>query len=124
MPEEEIQKPPILTQQCIAAASQLFQSQDAVELLYEDDLAARLIVAVNIEADATSRDGLYERTKDSLCGMSKADRMICAMNSKARGPVITKEILVKCWGIGLDMAHQTLTTMMQSGIRRILHPVE
>jgi hypothetical protein len=50
--------------------------------------------------------------------------MICGMNSKARGPVITKEILVKRWGIGLNMAHRTLTAMTQSGIRHILHPVE
>ena len=46
------------------------------------------------------------------------------MSLKARGPVITKEILAKRWGIGLDTAHQTLTAMMQSGIRRVLHPVE
>jgi hypothetical protein len=57
-PEEEILKPPILTQRCIAVALRLFQSQDAVELLYEDGLAARLIVAVNIEADTMSGDGL------------------------------------------------------------------
>jgi hypothetical protein len=72
-PEEEIMKPPILTQQCKAVALQLFQSQDAVELLYEDDLAARFIAAVNIEADTKSGDGLYERTKDSLCKMLEAD---------------------------------------------------
>ena len=46
------------------------------------------------------------------------------MNSKARGPVITKEILAKRWGIGLDTAHRTLTATTQSGIRRVLHPVE
>jgi hypothetical protein len=72
-PEEEMLKPPILTQRCVAVASRLFQSQDAVELLYENDLAARLIAAVNIEADAKSGDGLYERTEDSLCEMSEAD---------------------------------------------------
>jgi hypothetical protein len=93
-------------------------------LLCEDDLAARLIAAVNIEADAKSGDGLYERTKNSLCEMSEADQTICAMNSKARGPVITKEILAKRWGIGLDRAHRTLTATMQSGIRHVLHPVE
>jgi hypothetical protein len=100
------------------------QSQDAVELSYEDDLVARLIAAVNIKADAKSGDGLYERTEDPLCEMSDADCMICAMNSKARGLVKTKEILVKRWGIGLDMAHQTLTATIQSGIRCVLHPVE
>jgi hypothetical protein len=123
-PEEEIQKPPILTQRCIAVASRLFQSQDAVELLYEDNLVARLIAAVNIEADAKSGDSLYERTEDSLCEMSEADQTICTMNSKARGPVITKAVLAKHWGIGLDTVHWTLTVTTQSGIRRVLHPVE
>jgi len=123
-PEEEMVKTPILTQRCVAVASRLSQSQDAVELSYEDDLAARLIAAVNIEADARSGDGLYERTEDTLCEMSEADRMICSMSSKARGPVITKEILAKRWGIGLDTAHRTLTATTQSGIRRVLHPIE
>jgi hypothetical protein len=71
----------------------------------------------NIEADAKSGDGLYKRAKDSLCKMSEADQMICAMNLKARGPIITKEILAKRWGIGLDAAHRTLTATTQSGIR-------
>jgi hypothetical protein len=52
MPEEEMVRPPILTQCCVAVVSRLSQSQDAVELSYEDDLAVRLIAAVNIEADA------------------------------------------------------------------------
>jgi hypothetical protein len=81
-------------------------------------------VAVNIGTDATNGDGLYKRTSDALCEMSKADQMICAMSSEDRGLVITKEILAKCWGIGLDTLHQTLTVMTQSGIRRILHPIE
>ena len=72
-PEEEIPKPLILTQHCVAVASRLSQSQDAVKLSYEDDLAARLIAAVNIEADVRSGDGLYERTNDALCEMSEAD---------------------------------------------------
>jgi hypothetical protein len=123
-PEEEMVRPLILTQCCIAVVSRLSQSQDAVELSYEDDLAARLIAAVNIDADARIGDGLSERTGDALCEMSEADRMICSMSSKDRGPVITKEILVKRWGIGLNTAHRTLTATTQSGIRRILHPIE
>jgi hypothetical protein len=93
-------------------------------LSYEDDLVARLIAAVNIEADVMNRDGLYERTEDALCNMSEADQMICAMSSKDRGPVIAKEILAKRWGIGLNTVHRTLTATMQSGIRCVLHPIE
>jgi transposase len=46
------------------------------------------------------------------------------MSSAQRGPVITKEILARRWGIGLDTAHRTLTATTQVGIRRVLHPVE
>ena len=81
-------------------------------------------MAVNIEAEATNGDGLYKRTDDALCEMSEADQMICAMSSEDRGLVITKEILAKRWGIGLDTLHRTMTVMMQSGIRHILHPIE
>jgi hypothetical protein len=122
--EEVVPKPPLLTQRCIAVASRLSQSQDAVELSYEDDLVERLVAAVNIEADARSGDGLYERAEDTLCGLTEADRLVCAMSSKDRGPVITKEILAKRWGIGLDTAHRTLTATTQNGIRRVLHPIE
>jgi hypothetical protein len=87
-------------------------------------LVERLIAALNIEADAMSGDGLYERANDALCDMSEADRLVCAMSSKDRGPVITKEILAKRWGIGLDTAHRTLTATTQNGIRRVLHPIE
>jgi hypothetical protein len=42
-----------------------------------------------------------------------------------QGPGITKEIMAKRWGIGLDTAHRTLIATMQQGIRHILaHPVE
>ena len=71
--EEAMQKTPILTQHCVAVASRLSQGQDAVELTHEDDLAVRLIAALNIEADAKSGDGLYERPDDSLCEVLDAD---------------------------------------------------
>jgi hypothetical protein len=118
------QRSPILTQRCVAVASRLFQSQDAIELSHEDDLAVRLIAAINIEADAMSGDGLYERPENPLCELSDSDRLIFAMSTKERGSVITKEILAKRWGIGLDTAHRTLTSTTQSGVRRVLQPLE
>jgi hypothetical protein len=118
------QRSPILTQHCVAVASRLFQSQDAIELSHEDDLAVRLIAAINIEADAMSGDGLYERPENPLCELSDSDRLIFAMSTKERGSVITKEILAKRWGIGLDTAHRTLTSTTQSGVRRVLQPLE
>jgi hypothetical protein len=93
-------------------------------LANDEDQAKRLIAAVNIEADGVNGDGLDERSVDSLCALSEEDRRIFAMSSKDRGPVLTKEILARRWGIGLDTAHRTLTATTQSGIRRVLHPVE
>jgi hypothetical protein len=82
------------------------------------------VTAINIDSGARNGDGLDERSEDFICATSEEDRAIFAMSSKERGPVITKEILARRWGIGLDTAHRTLTTTTQFGIRRILHPVE
>jgi hypothetical protein len=71
------------------------QSRAPIELSEEEDLAERLLAAVNIEADGANGDGLDEWPEDSLCALSKEDRRIFAMSSKDRGPVITKEILAK-----------------------------
>ena len=124
--EEEVspQRPPILTDRCIAVAHRLTQSQATVELLDDEDLASQLVAAVNIESDARNGDGLDERSDDPICNTSKEDRAIFALSSTERGPVITKEILARRWGIGLNTAHRTLPVMTQFGIRHVLHPVE
>ena len=67
---------------------------------------------------------LDERPLDSLCELSEVGQEICALSAKERGPVISKDILAKHWGIGLDTVHWTPTAMTESGIRRILQPVE
>jgi hypothetical protein len=56
--------------------------------------------------------------------LSEEDQTVFALSTKERDPVITKEILSKRWGIGLDTAHSILVAMTQSGIRRILQPIE
>jgi hypothetical protein len=93
-------------------------------LAEEDTLATRLIAAMNVASTDICGDGLDERQDDSLITASEEDRVIAAMSTLERGPVITKEILAKRWGIGLDSAHRTLTATTQQGIRRVLHPVE
>jgi Reverse transcriptase (RNA-dependent DNA polymerase) len=125
MEEENPQRSPVLSDRCIAVASRLSTSQDSIELSDDDEnLAGRLIAAINIESDARIGDGLDERSNDSLCQLAEADREIWALSTKERGPILTKEILAQRWGIGLDTAHRTLTATTQSGIRRVLHPVE
>ena len=114
---------PSLTERCVAVATRL-SLQNPVELTDEDDVVARLIAAVNVESFAVNGDGLDERPENSICETSEEERHILAVSSRDRGPVITKEILAKRWGIGLDTAHQTLLTTTQNGVRRVLHPVE
>ena len=114
---------PILTERCVAVASRLSLQRPA-ELCDEDELASRLVAAVNVESFAEIGDGTDERPEDSICEASEEERQICGLSSRDRGPVITKEILAKRWGIGLDTAHQTLSTTTQVRVRRILHPVE
>ena len=111
-------------ERCIAVVSRLALSMEPIELSDEMDLADRLIAAINTTATDTNGDGLAERPDDSLCTTTDEDRLVFAMSTKDRGPVITKEILAKRWGIGLDTAHRTLTSTTQVGIRRVLHPVE
>ena len=112
---------PILTERCVAVASRL--PQEPPELYSDDELAFRLVAAVNVESFGAG-DGLDGRPEDSICEMSEEDRTICGLSSRDRGPVITKEILAKRWGIGLDTAHKTLSTTTQFGVRKVLHPVE
>ena len=73
--EEEVnpQHPPILTEHCIAVASRLSQSQAMVELSDDEDLASRLVAAINIESDARNGDGLDERSDDPLCDTLEED---------------------------------------------------
>jgi hypothetical protein len=84
---------PMLTEGCVAVASR-FKIQHPAELC-DDELAARLIAAVNVESFAESGDGLDERPEDTICEASEEDRHICGLSSRDRGPVIIKEILAK-----------------------------
>jgi predicted hotdog family 3-hydroxylacyl-ACP dehydratase len=110
-------------ERCIAVVNRLASRREPVEFS-EEDLATRLIAAVNVTVQDSEGDGLYERSEDSASPATAEDREVFAMSSAQRGPVITKEILAKRWGIGLDTAHRTLTATTQVGIRRVLHPVE
>jgi hypothetical protein len=108
----------------IAVATRMTTSETSIELSEETDLAVRLIAAVNVCLADTNGDGLLQRPTDSICEITDEDRKVFAMSTKERGPVVTKEILARRWGIGLDTAHRTLTATTQNGVRRVLHPVE
>lgn len=112
-------------ERCIAVAYRLASSQEAIELLDdEEELATRLVASMSVLSTDTIGDGLDVRPDDSIIEVPEADRAISALSSKERGPVITKEILARRWGIGIETAHRTLNATTQNGIRRVLHPVE
>jgi hypothetical protein len=90
----------------------------------ETDLGSQLVAAVNVTSTDLEGDGLFFGPEDSLFKIPEGNWTISALSLKEHGTVITKEILVKRWGIGLDTAHRTLELMMQKGVRRVLHPVE
>jgi hypothetical protein len=112
-------------QRCVAVINQMALTQTPIELSEdESDLASRLIAAVNVTAEDFNGDGLFVRPKDSVSVCMDEDRAVFAVSTEDRGPIITKEILAKRWGIGLNTAHRALTAMTQVGIQRVLHPIE
>jgi hypothetical protein len=46
------------------------------------------------------------------------------MESQGRKSVLTKEILARQWGIGLETAHRTLRVTTQAGVQMMIHPLE
>ena len=90
----------------------------------ETDLGSQLVAAVNVTSTDLEGDALSFGPEDSMFGIPEGDRTFSALSSMEHGTNITKEILAKRWGIGLDTAHQTLELTTQKGVRRVLHPVE
>jgi hypothetical protein len=122
---EMFERPDIKSLDRVASVAHRAQAlSEPTELLDELTLATRLIAAVNVSVTDTDGDGLIGRTDEDLYTVSDDYRNVSAMSSKERGPVITKEILSKRWGIGMDAAHRTLTVTTQQGVRRVLHPTE
>jgi hypothetical protein len=86
--EEEVypQCSPILMEHCIAVASCLSQSQAMVELSDDEDLASRLVAAINIESNARNRDGCNERSDETISDTSEEDQAIFGLSTTERGP--------------------------------------
>jgi hypothetical protein len=88
-----------------------------IELVDDEEFVTRLVSTVNVGSELA-----YDEYTAGT--MPDVDRVVAGVKSKDRGPVITKEILARRWGIGLDTAHRTLVATTQFGVRRILHPVD
>jgi hypothetical protein len=124
MPEEEEeedcyrinnpQRPLILDERHIAATSRLDSAVSMIELIDDNVLLARLVSAINVESEHALEEG-------DLDDSGVESRVVAGFKSKDRGSVITKEILARRWGIGLETAHRTLTATTQLGVRRIPH---
>jgi hypothetical protein len=94
------------------------------DFLNEETMADRLIMRVNVAADDVPGDGLSGRLDDEIYPTDEDDRVLMKMKSSERGSVVTKEILARRWGIGLETAKRTLRSTTQAGIRRVLDPSE
>ena len=89
-----------------------------------DDLADRLIAAVNVSSQDYDGSGLSGRQDETLFPMDKKTREIFAIRSSERVSVLTPEVLARRWAIGLDAAKRTLKVTTQMGVRNVLAPGE
>ena len=95
------------------------------ELLPPPTLVTRLIHSVNIASDDTKGDGLSGWDDRSVSSaLSIRDKSIMAMASSGKTTALTKEILARRWGCGLESAKQTLKVTTQFGIRNVIHPYD
>ena len=81
------------------------------ELLTEEELTRRWIAAINIEG--------YEGEETNV----DTERTVAALVSGNKTSVVTKEVLARRWGIGLDSAQRTLDVTTQRGVRSFLNPM-
>jgi hypothetical protein len=79
---------------------------------------------VNMASDDIRGYGLEGRRDEEVYPMDPDARLMMKLSTSGRGSDITKEILSRRWGIGLEAAKSTLKTTTQAGIRRLLHPAE
>jgi hypothetical protein len=69
---------------CVAVVNWMALTQTPIELSNEEDLATRLIVAVNVTVEEINGDGLFERPKDSVCTSTEEDRAVFSMLAEDR----------------------------------------
>ncbi len=94
-----------------------------------------LMMPREILAVASAEDGLLAERLEEMVNVSGGDLRgdgICmigsehelyAMATSLPDSVITKEVLAKRWGLGLETAKRTLEVTTQVGIRKYVHPV-
>jgi hypothetical protein len=63
---------------------------------------------VNIASNDFEGNGLTGYDDKELLDMSEEGQEVLALSSEEKCSIITKEVLVRHWGNGLDLVHQTL----------------
>ncbi len=121
--QQHFQRPPILDERHVSITSRLETSSALIELTDATELAARLVARINVESDCVVGDGLDDLI-DPICDVAQENRWVAGISTKDHGSVVTKEILARRWGIGLDTALRALVATTQVGVRKVLHPVE
>ena len=92
-----------------------------------DDLANRLVAAVNVASNDKDGDGLAGHQDPDLFPMDDEARQthaVFALSTSQQRLVLTPEVLARRWAIGLDTAKRTLQVTTQAGIRNVLAPGE
>lgn len=94
--------------------------------LSDDDaeFASRLISQVCIASDDIEGNGLNGYQDDDLFNTPSEFKAISEMEVSEKSSVITKEVLARRWGIGLDTALRTLRVTTQRGVRTFIHPTD
>ena len=89
-----------------------------------EELAERFINSVNVAADDLDGDGMSGHQNEVVYPMSQDERQVMALLTDDKSGVISKEVLARRWGIGLETAHRTLRATTQRGVRTFLHPLQ
>jgi hypothetical protein len=110
----------------ISVASRWNRADSMIELIDDDEFLTRIVSAINVgsEFGPSEDEAVVSTAHQEPEDTTPLARVAAGLKSKERGPIITKEILARRWGIGLDTAHRTLTATTQLGVQRILHPVD
>jgi hypothetical protein len=94
----------------------------SAEVLDEDVFADRLIESVQVSSCALNGDE-FDEVDVELFGPERVARVQAVASSDKTG-MVTKEVLARRWGIGLETAQRTLTVTTQRGVRTFVHPTD
>jgi hypothetical protein len=73
-------------------------------------MTKQFIVAVNIVSDDIDSDGMRFYGDEDMFDAGEEGQKVMALSSKEKRSVITKEVLARRWGIGLDSENEYLSS--------------